>query len=333
MTSITSSIRVSVVVLAFAKLASAQTDAVAENLFREGKKLLAEKQYELACPKFAESARLAPSSGVELALGLCYEGEGKTASAWAAYSAVPALARRDARRDREEAATARMAALEPKLARVTFDVPAETAALDGMELKQDGVVLGSAAWTAGPIDPGPHVAEVEAPGYRARVVRFVVTSDPGITTVTIPPLTRLPPAVAPPLATRTMPAAGSSSPPAAQSHSYAPGIVVGTLGLASIAAGSVFGFLSTSSWSSAKSACGGDTTRCVDVLDGNAYRSTAETDATVSTVAFIAGGALVVTGITVLVAGATRKRDTRTSWFVVPGVARGQAGLVVAGGF
>jgi hypothetical protein len=33
------------------------------------------------------------------------------------------------------------------------------------------------------------------------------------------------------------------------------------------------------------------------------------------------------------VAGATRKRDARTSWFVVPDVGRGQAGLIVVGGF
>src|SRR5580692_4091789 len=74
--------------------------AIAESLFRDGKKLLERKRYDEACPKFAESARLDPSSGVELALGLCYEGQGKTASAWGAFVNAASLARRDGRKDR-----------------------------------------------------------------------------------------------------------------------------------------------------------------------------------------------------------------------------------------
>jgi tetratricopeptide (TPR) repeat protein len=133
MTSTRSSILASALVLFVSANAAAQSGtAIAEGLFREGKKLLDAKKFSEACPKFEESARLDPSSGVELALGICYEGLGKTASAWAAYETAVSLARRDNRKDREKAATAKAAALEPKLAHVTFQVPEPIANLPGL---------------------------------------------------------------------------------------------------------------------------------------------------------------------------------------------------------
>ena len=89
------------VALASARTSLAQTSAAdkatAQALYDEGKRLMDAGQYAQACPKFAESARLDPSSGVELALGLCYEGQGKIASAWGAYVLATSLARRDSR--------------------------------------------------------------------------------------------------------------------------------------------------------------------------------------------------------------------------------------------
>src|SRR5262249_389942 len=131
-----SSARLASLLVLFAATASAQssTSAMAENLFREGRKLLDQKNYDEACPKPAESARLEPSSGTLLALGICHEGQGKTASAWADYSAAATIAKRDKRPDREKAANNKVAALEPKLARVTISVAPETSKLSGLEV-------------------------------------------------------------------------------------------------------------------------------------------------------------------------------------------------------
>ncbi len=166
--------------------------AIAEGLFRDGKKLLDAKNYDEACPKFEESARLEPSSGVELALGLCYEGLGKTASAWAAYQTAVSLARRDNRRDREHAATTKASALEPKLAHATIDVPAEVAQLPGLVVKEDSVVIGAAAWKNAPVDPGKHSLEVTATGKKPWSTSFTVDPTPAPVTVTVPKLEDVP---------------------------------------------------------------------------------------------------------------------------------------------
>jgi hypothetical protein len=162
--------------------------AIAEGLFRDGKKLLDEKKYEEACPKFEESARMEPSSGVVYALGLCYEGLGKTASAWAAYQTAVSLARRDNRHDRERAASTKANALESKLSHATIDVPAEVAQLPGLVVKEDSVVIGAAAWKNAPIDPGTHSLEVSATNKKPWSTSFTIDQTPATKSITVPKL-------------------------------------------------------------------------------------------------------------------------------------------------
>ena len=189
MISIRCSILASAIAVCVASSAAAQgSAAIAEGLFREGKKLLDEKRFSEACPKFEESARLDPSSGVELALGICYEGLGKTASAWGAYETAISLARRDNRKDRERAATERAAKLEPKLAHATLDVPADVAQLPGLQVKEDGVAIGSAAWKNAPIDPGSHTLEVTATGKKSWQTTFTIEGSATSKTIPVPPL-------------------------------------------------------------------------------------------------------------------------------------------------
>lgn len=74
------------------------------------------------------------------------------------------------------------------------------------------------------------------------------------------------------------------------------GVVVGSAGLAAVAAGGVFGCLGFSSWSSANAAC---PTRNNCSAAAVSDRSSAVTFATVSNIGFIAGGLLVATGVTI----------------------------------
>ena len=49
----------------------------ADDLFRKAKKLMAEKKYAEACPKFEESYRLDPGIGGELNIAKCLRGVGQ----------------------------------------------------------------------------------------------------------------------------------------------------------------------------------------------------------------------------------------------------------------
>src|SRR4051812_42610356 len=89
--------------------------ATAEALFRQGRTLMEAGNYVAACPKLEESYAQDPATGTLLALGICQERAGRTASAWATYSEAAGRAKRDGRADREQAAREHMAALEPKL--------------------------------------------------------------------------------------------------------------------------------------------------------------------------------------------------------------------------
>jgi hypothetical protein len=304
--STTSSIRASAILLFLARTASGQTDATAETLFRDGKKLLADKRYDEACPKFAESARMEPSSGVQLALGLCLEAQGKTASAWGAYAAVVPLARRDGRADREKVAAAHAKALEPHMSRVTLAVDKTTAALDGLELREDGVVLGVAAWTDLPVDPGPHKIEVRAPHYDVYTTMFTVPVDHSDQAIPIPPLTLTPVAVA---------AVVAPPPPPPPAAANAPpwkviGLATGGAGVASIAVGSVLGALALGKVNQANKACPMSPCANASAVSEN---GTAATLADASTGLFIAGGVLAAAGVLTFVLAPSSRDATRKS--------------------
>src|SRR5271166_5257799 len=85
-----------VVALVSARASLAQTSAgdkaAAQAIFDEGKRLMDAGQFAQACPKFADSEKLDPGVGTLLNLGVCYEKNGQTASAWATYKEAASAA-------------------------------------------------------------------------------------------------------------------------------------------------------------------------------------------------------------------------------------------------
>ena len=135
--------------------------AMATHLFDEAQKLLESHDYAIACLKLRESQRLDPQLGTMLHLADCYEKEGKTASAWAAFKdgAEVAAKRGD---PRESVARERAAALEAHLSRLTIAV---TTTPPVQAVLLDGEVIGRPLWgSASPIDPGAHKIVVKAKG-------------------------------------------------------------------------------------------------------------------------------------------------------------------------
>jgi hypothetical protein len=147
---------------AIAQTASSDTVA-AQALFDEGRKLMDQRRWSEACPKLAESERLAPSGGTLINLAECYEHTGQSASAWVAWKDAAARANAAGKRDVEKRAFGRAAALEPSLARLTIAVD-KASDVDGLQVKRDGVAVGHAEFGMPiPVDPGAHVIEAAAP--------------------------------------------------------------------------------------------------------------------------------------------------------------------------
>ncbi len=215
--------------------------------------------FATACPKLEESQKLDPGSGTLIALGLCYEGAGRTASAWGTFNQVLTDARREKRADREAIASEKLKELEKKLSRLTILVARPA---PGTEIKRDGQAIGSAQWgVAMPIDPGAHTIDVSAPGrtswsHQVNVPGSGHTSEvvvPALVEASVPaPIVSIPREESPPPdAPRRLPA----EPPSTGSGERTAGFV--TLGGAGalLLVGGVFGVRAIGKWNDAKDAC------------------------------------------------------------------------------
>jgi hypothetical protein len=149
---------------------SAADAAAARTLFDEGRKLMKAGNYAEACPKLEESQRLDPAVGTQFNLADCYEHLGRTATAYALFKEVAAIARAAGKFERENSAKDRAATLEPKLARVRLAIAAKA---PGLEVKIDDAAIDRARWAeAFPIDPGAHRLVASAPRHETFETRF-----------------------------------------------------------------------------------------------------------------------------------------------------------------
>jgi hypothetical protein len=152
----------------------------AQALFDEARTLMNSQRYAPACLKLAESQRLDPGIGTLFHLGVCYEHEGRLASAWAAFLEVASLATASGHEPRAQAAARRATLLEPRLPKLRLSVPA-VARTGGLEITRDGNVVGEAQWgLAMPVDPGVHAIEVTAPARRAYALAIEVSEGASV---------------------------------------------------------------------------------------------------------------------------------------------------------
>ncbi len=113
----------------FARADSTTDRQLAQSLFERARELMARKEFAQACPMFVESQRLDPGIGTRLNLAICYEGQGKLASAHLEFSESLAQAIRDGRtgdaiaRDREAIARDHLAAIGPRVPTLTLLPP------------------------------------------------------------------------------------------------------------------------------------------------------------------------------------------------------------------
>ena len=176
---------------------SATEVALAETLYRQGRELAAAGKFVEACPKFAESYRLDPGTGTLLNLASCHESLGKTATAWLEYNEALVQSRRDRMQRRVDYAEEHIAALAPKLSRLTITLAAD-ADRAGLELRIDDVLVGAEALGAATtLDPGTHTIAVKATGKKPWSTSVEIGALADQQTLVIPALEPQPVAVVP----------------------------------------------------------------------------------------------------------------------------------------
>jgi hypothetical protein len=156
--------------LVIGALAAAAHADPADQLFKRGKRLLAQKKYREACAALEESDRLDPGIGAKLNVAKCYQDWGKLATAWRWYVDAETMAT-SARDDRARKIRAIVDDLDRDVPRLTVKAPRD-ANLAGVVIKLDGVVLEASALGVGQrVDPGPHDVDTIVGGVRrTRVV-------------------------------------------------------------------------------------------------------------------------------------------------------------------
>lgn len=304
---------VTVLLVAFqagAQSKSGGNRAAAEALFNQGRDLMTAGKFKDACPKFEASQQLDPGLGTMLNLAECYEKTGRTASAWAEYREAIPLARAAGSKARLDLATERAQALQERLSTLTIRAISGEDSDPHLEIRRDGVALQAAELGSPiPVDPGEHVIEAVSPGKQPWTSKVQVGGDAAKVSVEIPKLQTGGEAASPETApVTTMP---DNTPPASDkprgSAQRVTGLVFGGVGVVGLGLGTFFGLQASSKWSDAKAACTDYPYGCG--AQGADLRSSANSAATVSTVAFVAGGALLATGV-VLFLTAPSKKET-----------------------
>jgi len=262
--------------------------AAAQALFDQASAEMDRGQYASACLKLEEVTRLVPAGlGAKLALGECYEAQGKLASAWSQYAVVQTLAARAGQPVRSREAGEKAIVLRARLATLTIEVPANVAAIAGITIARDGVLLGPGQWsTPVPVDATAHEIVVSAPDYLPWRKRVEVVADGAAVSMTVSPPTPDP-----------APRAAVASP-----RPWQRPLALGALGLgvASLVVGATLGGLAIArnGDSNAEDHC--DAKGFCDET-GFALRTDARTLGNGSTAATIGGGVLAVTGLVLLI--------------------------------
>lgn len=289
-----------------ARAADKSPDMVrAEALFDEGRRLMQAGDFNAACPKFAESQALDPAPGTALNLANCYEKAGKLASAWAAYRTAEAVSTSAKQKDRAALAKKKMTALQPKLSRLSINVPG-TSSLPGLQIQLDIQPVQAPEWGVPvPRDGGSYTVQASAPGKETWVLHIELEPSGQNLVVDVPTLTDAPKAAPQPQATAaaTTPAttdvvtkdtaapAGAGRGTTQRTIAY----VVGGIGVAGLGTGGVLALLAKSKYDKANALPIGDPRRPTD--------SRKATDlGNIATIAATAGGALAATGIIVWLA-------------------------------
>jgi hypothetical protein len=287
--------------------------SVAQALYDQALPALHAGDFATACPKLEQVVLLAPTGiGAKLTLAECYEGQGRLASAWKTYTLVEAASGLANQASRKARAHQRAAALKPRLATLTVTVPAAVLAVTGLDLQRDGVQMLPIEWgIALPVDTGPHLVTVAAPGRIGWKKSFAVAMDGDTVEVTVEePLAEAPVADAP------KPAPAPPPRVSAWTARRIAGGALGGVGLVALGVGAGFGAsaIHQKNESNASGHCGA-ANRCDST--GIQLRDQAFQSAAASTALFLSGAVALAAGVTLVVLPLGAPAPARTARLVM----------------
>lgn len=273
----------------------AQTDA-AEALFRQAKALMDRGELEEACEKFAASNALEPGLGTLLYLGDCYERSGRFASALATFESAAKLAVERGDENRSHLASVRAKALGPRVP--TLVIESAEALPDDLLITINGDPFAEGDLNRRvPHDEGQYEIQFSAPGRETFVTTIRLKN--GAKSPAIVEVPRLVPVARPLAATADEPADVEAEPTGGDTQRVW-AWVVGGAGVALAVTSGVLTAVAAAKNDDSKANCDpGSPNRCSP--EGVQLRDDAKSMATWATVAGVAGGVALASGVVLYV--------------------------------
>ena len=263
----------------------------AERLFREGQKLLEERRFGEACPKFEAAYNKDHSLGTLINLAFCHKEQGAIWYSWLEFREAEVKATELNRPDRRDFAKQRLAELEKLLPKVVIDNPRKMPLTD--VVVEDRKVWEAERGAVFAAEVGPRRFIFKARGRKNGVLLVNIAKGEKVQHVTVPDMEEggdePPKPETPGDAPRTDP------PPAAGAETSSNGSMQRTIGWVSIGVGGVAAIVGAiEGISTLNNACSGGKSCTAD------EKSSGNTSATISDVAFVVAGLGVVGGIALI---------------------------------
>jgi hypothetical protein len=300
-------------------------DADAERLFREGQKLMEERRYGEACPKFEAAYRKDQQLGTLLNLAYCHKEQGAVWQAWLEFKEAEVKAIELKRTDRKEFAKQRMTELEKSLAKGVVEVQQK---IDLTEvLVEDRRVPEAEKGQVFAIEPGQRKFTFRAKGKKQLVTLVTISKSSQPQRITVPEMEEQPKEAPIPETPPQKPVEKPQPPPPPPPDTgWSPlktaGLVAAGVGLVGGGAlGTIFGLKASNS----KCAPGPPPCNAEE-------REEAGLDSAISTASFIGGSALLVGGLALFIFAPSGKATAASSSSslapgIVPQIGAGYAGL------
>jgi hypothetical protein len=313
------------------------SSAEAEQLFRDGKRLMKEGKYGEACDAFESSQKADAAITTLLNLADCREKNGQIASAWGAFLDAERLARSDAKQAKlGETAHDRAKKLEQRLSYLTVSVPEESR-VEGLALSRNGDALDIGKWNrAIPVDGGDYTVTGQAPGHEAWSTVVHVANENDSVTVDVPKfkvvdeLMTEPETAAQEVVAPEDEDLAQATPQSSFTGRRKLAVGVGAAGLLAIGGGIVLGLQAKGFESDAAERCP-MLTGCANADAANVLVDKANQRALFADVAFGVGAAAVVGAVVLWLTGAPDRAAGETA--LTPFVNPTSTGVAVTGSF